>query len=282
MAIITFISDFGEQDHYTAAVKARILSSNPSQVIVDISHQIEHFNIAHGSFVLNSVFREFPQGSIHLLGVNATGNLGEAYIAVKLEGHYFVGTDNGMIGLLSEQTPEAIVILGNTSEEKELARLTTFPTRDVLAPAALRLAKGDAIESLGELTTYFNRMIPRKARATRKLIAGHVIHVDHYGNLITNIERAEFEFLLQDKFRVQIGREVLHKIQKSYNLVDAGEIFALFNSRGLLEIGINSGNGAELLGMGFDSPITIHFITKDQETQAKTAAAQRTTLFKHN
>lgn len=282
MAIITFISDFGEQDHYTAAVKARILSSDPSQVIVDISHRIEHFNIAHGSFVLNSVFREFPEGSIHLLGVHATGNLGEAYIAVKLEGHYFVGTDNGMIGLLSEQSPEAIVILGNTAEEKELARLTTFPTRDVLAPAALRLAKGQAIETLGETTTYFNRMIPRKARATRKLIAGHVIHIDHYGNLITNIERAEFEFLLQDKFKVQIGREVLYKIQKSYNMVDAGEIFALFNSQGLLEIGINSGNGAELLGMNFDSPITIHFITEGKETQAPASASHKTTLFKHN
>ncbi|WP_017731557.1 SAM hydrolase/SAM-dependent halogenase family protein [Nafulsella turpanensis] len=263
MAIITFISDFGAQDHYTAAVKARILSENPSQVIVDISHQIEHFNIAHGSFVLGSVFREFPPGSIHLVAVHATGGLGEAYIAVKLEGHYFVGTDNGLIGLLSEQEPEQVVILGTTPEEKELARLTSFPARDVMAFAAARLAAGIPMNALGEETSYFNRMIGRKPRASRKSIAGHVIHVDHYGNLITNIERHEFEFLLEDKFRLQVGRENLQKIHKAYNHVDAGEIFALFNSQGLLELGINCGNAAELLGLGFDSPVTIHFITEE-------------------
>lgn len=264
MAIITFISDFGVQDHYTAVVKARILACNPSQVIVDISHHIQHFNIAHGSFVLGSVFREFPEGTIHLLAVNATGGLGEAYIAVKLEGHYFVGTDNGLIGLLSEKEPESIVILGKTPEEKELARITTFPARDLLAGAASRLAEGIAMEDLGEPTTYFNRMIPRKARATRKSIAGHVIHIDHYGNLLTNIQRSEFEFLVQDKFKIQVGRELLFKINRVYNHVDAGELFALFNSQGLLEVGINSGNAAELLGMGFDSPISIHFISEEE------------------
>ncbi len=265
MAIITFISDFGEQDHYTAAVKARILSGNPSQVIVDISHHIEHYNIAHGSFVLNSVFRDFPEGSIHLIGVNSTGNLGEAYIAVKLEGHYFIGTDNGFISLLSEQMPETIVMIGSSPEDLKLIRSSTFPTRDILAPAALKLASGADILELGEPTTSFNRMISRKPRATRKLIAGHVIHVDHYGNLITNIQRTEFEFLLQDSFRIQLGRETLFKIHKSYPMVDPGDIFALFNAQGLLEIGIHSGNAAELLGMSFDTPVTVHFVTVEKE-----------------
>lgn len=259
MPIITFISDYGMQDHYTAAVKARILSGNPSQIIVDISHQIEHYNLSHGSFVLGNVFREFPPGTIHLVAVNANGNLGDAYILVKLEGHYFVGTDNGLIGLLSEQEPEAIIQLGNMPEEKELAENTTFPGRDILAPAAARLAAGTPMAELGEPTTFFNRMIGRKARATKKLIAGHVVHIDHYGNLITNIQRREFEFLLQDKFRIQIGRESLQKIHKSYNKVDAGDMFALFNSLSVLEVGINNGSAAELLGMGFDSPVTVHF-----------------------
>ena len=268
MAVITFISDFGEQDHYTAAVKARILARNPSQIIVDISHHIEHLNIAHGSFVLGSVFRDFPEGSIHLLGVNSTGNLGEGYIAVKLEGHFFVGTDNGLIGLLSEQEPEMVVLLGSTPEEKELVRFSTFPARDILAPAAVKLATGTEIQELGEVMATFNRMISRKPRANRKLIAGHVVHVDHYGNLITNIQKTEFEFLLQDSFKIQLGREALQKINKSYHMVDAGEIFAIFNSLGLLEIGINSGNASELLGMGFDSPIVVHFIPASTEKEA--------------
>ena len=267
MAVITFISDFGEHDHYTAAVKARILACNPTQIIVDISHNIQHFNLAHGSFVLGSVFRDFPEGSIHLIGVNSTGNLGEGYIAVKLEGHYFVGTDNGLLGLISEQEPETIVLLGTTPEERELARVSTFPARDILAPAAAKLANGSQLKELGEVTPTFNRMIPRKPRATRKLIAGHVIHVDHYGDLITNIQRSEFEFLLQDTFRIQVGREVLQRVHKSYNMVDAGEIFALFNSLGLLEIGINSGNASELLGLAYDSPIIVHFVPSSTEKE---------------
>lgn len=277
MPIITFISDFGMQDHYTAAVKARILSGNPSQIIVDISHQIEHYNIAHGSFVLGSVFREFPAGTIHLVSVNSCGSLGDAYILVKLEGHYFVGTDNGLIGLLSEQEPETVILLGATPEEKELIGITTFPGKDILGPAAARLAAGVSLEELGEPTTYFNRMIPRKARATKKLIAGHVVHVDHYGNLITNIQRSEFEFLRQGSFRVQVGREGLQKIHKSYNKVDTGDMFALFNSLGLLEVGINNGNAAELLGMGFDSPITVHFESADSPAKKQEV---RSPLFK--
>ena len=277
MAIITFISDFGEQDHYTAAVKARILSRNPSQIIVDISHTIEHFNIAHGSFVLGSVFRDFPEGTVHLVGVNSTASPGEGYVAVKLENHFFVGTDNGLIGLLSEKEPELVVILGNTPEEKELARYSTFPARDILAPASARLAAGVAPEELGEVTTFFNRMIPRKPRASRKLISGHVIHVDHYGNLITNIQRSEFEFLLQENFRIQVGREVLQKINKTYSMVDAGEIFAIFNNLGLMEIGINNGNACELLGLNFDSPVIVHFVPSVSE---KDSPELRTPIFR--
>ena len=264
MAIITFMSDFGTTDHYVAAVKARIMAARPEQIIVDISHHIEHYNIAHGSFVLGNVFREFPPGSIHLVAVHATGGLGEPYIAIKLEGHYFVGTDNGLLGLISEQEPEEVVILGHTEEDRLLARTSTFPSRDIMAPAAAKLANGASLASLGEVTQYFNRMIPRKPRLTKQLIAGHVIHIDHYGNLITNITKTDFEHLVGDKFRIKLGREQVTKVHKTYNLVDAGELFAVFNSLGLLEIGVNSGHAAELLGMEYDSPILVHIALAEE------------------
>ena len=265
MAIITFMSDFGTTDHYVAAVKARIIASRQDQIIVDISHNIEHYNIAHGSFVLGNVFREFPAGSVHLVAVHATGSLGEPYIGVKLEGHYFIGTDNGLLGLISEQEPEEVVILGHTEEDRQLARTTTFPARDIMATAAAKLAQGATLASLGETTQYFNRMIPRKPRLSKQLIAGHVIHIDHYGNLITNILQPEFELLAADKpFRIKLGREQINKVHKTYNLVDAGDLFAVFNSQRLLEIGVHSGNAAELLGMEYDSPILLQIATVDE------------------
>lgn len=276
MAVITFMSDFGTTDHYVAAVKARIMASCLDQVIVDISHHIEHYNIAHGSFVLGNVFREFPEGTVHLVAVHATGGLGEPYIAVKLEDHYFVGTDNGLIGLLSEKEPEEIVILGLTEEDRQLARTSTFPSRDILATAAAKLALGTPLSALGEATQYFNRMIPRKPRLNKQLMAGHVIHIDHYGNLITNIAKHEFEFLVADKFRLKLGREQITKIHKTYNLVDAGELFAVFNSLGLLEIGVHSGHAAELLGMEYDSPIIIQIAAAEEgETNLENTAKSR-------
>ncbi|AHM59716.1 hypothetical protein D770_07265 [Flammeovirgaceae bacterium 311] len=244
--------------------------------IVDISHHIQHFNIAHGSFVLGNVFRDFPKGTVHLVAVHATGNLGEPYIAIKLEDHYFVGTDNGLLGLISELEPEEVVILGHTEEDKQLARTTTFPAKDILAPAAAKLAQGAALASLGEKTDYFNRMIPRKPRLSKQLIAGHVIHIDHYGNLITNILQHEFEQLVNEKFRIKLGREQINKIHKTYNLVDAGDLFAVFNSQGFLEIGVHSGHAAELLGMEYDSPILLHIAAVDEgDSLLKDSASNR-------
>lgn len=264
MALLTFLSDFGDTDHYVAAVKARILSVNPNQQIVDISHRIPGYNLAHASYVLASTFREFPSGTVHLCGVNAVANLGETYIALKLEGHYFVGVDNGLFSLISEEEPELIVDLACTEELQSLARSTTFPTRDMLAAAACKLASGTAIEELGEPLTYINRMLPLKPRATKKLIAGHVVHIDHYGNLHTNIQRLEFESLLEESFYVKIGREKLWKIQRSYAQSDPGDLFCLFNSQGLLEIGIHSGNASELMNMHYQSPIMVYFVPKEQ------------------
>src|SRR4051812_47765130 len=98
MAIVTLLTDSGEIDHYVAAIKARIISVNPGIRIEDISHKIEAGDIGHAAFVLRSVFRDFPKGTIHLVGVDATGNRGDNAIALQLEDHFFVGSDNGLFG----------------------------------------------------------------------------------------------------------------------------------------------------------------------------------------
>lgn len=253
MALITFLSDYGHSDHYSAAVKARILCENSALQIVDISHHIEPYNIAHGSFVLNAVFRDFPVGSVHLICLHSDTNLREPYLALKLEGHYFLGQDNGFFGLISDQEPEAIIQL-------DAAELTTFPGKELLAPAATALAQGSPIEELGTELSSYKRMLRSQMKANREMLAGHVIRVDNYGNLITNIEQQAFEQLHDNRpYSLRIGRENLHSIQKSYYEVDSGDCFAVFNSSGLLEIGINKGNASELLGLGYDSRVTLLF-----------------------
>jgi len=255
MAIVTLLTDSGETDHYVSAIKARILSINPGLNLIDISHKILPCDIAHGAFVLNAVFRDFPKGTVHLVGVDAVGGKEEQSIAIQLEDHFFVGSDNGFFGLISDKSHQIAVSLNSINPIH-----TTFPEKDLLAPAAARLASGVAITTLGKPLSDIKRMLNRQVKATRRIIAGHVIRVDNYGNLITNILKSDFEILSKEKtFMIQFGGEKVRRIQTHYHQVEHGDCFVLFNHLGLLEIGINKGNGSELLGLTYDSPVNITF-----------------------
>lgn len=259
MAIITFMSDFGMSDHYVSAVKAKILSINPSLRIFDICHQIESFNIAHAAYVLKSVYKDFPKGTVHLIAVNSHGEKNNRYLTSKIDEHYFVGPDNGLFNLICEKEPTMIAELFN-NESKH----TSFPAKNILAKAAAMLASGSAMNDVGTYTKDYIRKIDRKFRATKKQISGNVIKVDHYGNLITNIEEEVFNILRKDRqYHIQFGREKAEKINNSYNEIDDGDCFLLFNDLGFLEIGINMGNASKLLGLKYDSPVNIVFIDPD-------------------
>jgi S-adenosyl-L-methionine hydrolase (adenosine-forming) len=255
MAIVTLLTDSGETDHYVAAIKARIIGVNPGIRIVDITHKIRPCDIGHAAFVLKSVFRDFPKGTIHLVGVDAAGNRGDAFIALQLEDHFFVGADNGLFGLISEKNHQHVAEL-NISKTIS----TTFPERDILAPVAARLASGVSLTDLGKPLPGFRRLIDRQVKATKKVITGNIIRVDNFGNLITNIPKEAFDVLSRDKaFTVQFGGEKFRRLNTQYNQVDEGECFILFNTLGLLEIGIYKGNASELLGLSYDNSVNIIF-----------------------
>jgi len=255
MALITFMSDFGENDHYVSAVKAKILAINPDLSIVDISHTITPFDITHGSFVLRSVFRDFPEGTIHLVAVNTVDTSADSYIIALIEGHYFIGVDNGLISLISEKDPEAIIKLSNPDIETSV-----FPSRDIMARYAAMLAGGTPLKDLGQVTKDFKKLLGRQLKATKRQISGNVIRVDHFGNAITNIDQDMFNILQKGRgYSIKFGREEISTIHSTYAAVDPGECFVVFNSNGLLEIGINKGNASELMGLTFDTPVVINF-----------------------
>ncbi|HRI80270.1 MAG TPA: SAM-dependent chlorinase/fluorinase [Cyclobacteriaceae bacterium] len=255
MAIVTLLSDSGDTDHYVAAIKARVLSTNPGLTLVDISNSIAACDIAHGAFVLKSVFRDFPKGTVHIVAVDASGNKGDAFIALQLEDHYFVSIDNGLLGLISDKPHQNLVELNAINPV-----VTTFPEKDILAPAAARLASGVSLSSLGTPLPSFKKMTDRHVKATKRQILGHVVRVDTYGNLITNIEKEVFDVLSKGKvFTLQFGGEKVRRIHTHYFQAEQGDCFVLFNSLGLLEIGIFKGNASELLGLSYDSPVNIIF-----------------------
>ena len=256
MPIVTLLTDSGEIDHYVAAIKAKILSVNPGIRIEDISHKIAPCDIGQGAFVLRAVFRDFPKGTVHLAGVDAAGNKGDGYLAMQLEDHFFVGVDNGLLGMISDKPHQSLAELNTINNIVE----STFPERDILAPAAAKLASGVSISDIGKPLASFKKMTDRHVKATKKNILGHVIRVDNFGNLITNIQRDAFDTLSQRKtYTVHFGGEKFRKIHTNYHQADQGDCFLFFNSLGLLEIGIYKGNASELLGLAYDSPVNIIF-----------------------
>ncbi|MBA9076280.1 SAM hydrolase/SAM-dependent halogenase family protein [Rufibacter quisquiliarum] len=253
MGFLTFLSDFGTIDHYVAAVKAKILTLNPTQVIVDISHHIDPFNIAHGLHVINSVYRDFPEGTVHLLAVDTHGSKNGRYQVARYNGHYFVCADNGLLSLLTDGDPEQLVDLPEQPE-------SSSPARDIMAPAAVALANGASMAEVGELADGMLQRINRQLRLNDHNIIGHVVHVDHYGNLITDITRDSVDAIGHGrKSSIHFNREVIDRISTRYNQPNEGDCVALFNRQGFLTIGINKGHASELLGMYFDSPVEVRF-----------------------
>ncbi len=253
MAIITFTSDFGHQDAYVAIVKAKILSFDSALIIIDISHEVEPSNLADGAFLLASSYNQFPKGSVHLTAIDSVGSKGDNYIALEFNDHFFVGTNNGLLSLLTEEAQVKIVELPS-------AFVSTFPARDILAENAAKLATGISLEDLGDELANYKRLIGRSVRATRKEIAGTVIKIDYYGNLITNIEKKVFNDILNNrKYIIKFGRQEAYSLNTQSNEAEPGDWFVYFNHLGLLEIGIRNGNASQLLGLHFDSPVWIKF-----------------------
>ena len=253
MALITFLSDFGYTDHYVAAVKASILKNYPQAQVLDISHAIEPFNILHGLYVLNAVYRDFPAGTVHLLAVDSQGAEGGRYHALQFNQHYFLAPDNGILSLLTESRPEKLVQLDSAGK-------LAHPAKEILAPAAAFLVQGGDILALGPETKVMRELINRQLRFSDHAITGHIIHIDHYGNLITDISRDSIDAIGHGRqFTIKFARETVDKIYAQYNAVDEGDCVCVFTTQNLLSIGINKGNASELLGLHFDSRVDINF-----------------------
>lgn len=257
MAVITFMSDFGTQDHYVASVRAAILSQSPTQPIADITHNIRPYDISHAANVIKHVYKDFPHQSVHLVAVDSMNEKCNL-IAIELDGHYFVGYDSGIFSLITDKQPSQIVELEHSN--------CTFPAKNVLAKVALELANGENLSSLGKSQDGMKVLFARQLKVTKREIAGNVVTVDHFGNLITNINRSEFDKILEIngggvQYAIRFGREQFQGLHTFFSDVESGDCFVLFNSTGQLQIGINKGNASELLGLSIDSPVLIEFTT---------------------
>ncbi len=261
MTIITLTTDWGHANHYAGAVKGLLMKLIPDAMVIDISHGVALFDIMQASFVLRNAYPHFPDGSIHLLGVNSEADVNAPHIAIRHQGHYFIGADNGVFSLVFDNEPEQAVEL----EILQDSDYFTFSTRDVFAKAAAHIARGDGLEALGRPHKELNQRIPFRPVIYPGRIIGKVIFVDGYGNVVVNIDRHIFRQVGKNlpffiSFRSQ--GDGIAKIHKAYADVVPGEKLALFGSTGFLEIAINQGKASDLLGLQLNDTVSVEFETE--------------------
>jgi S-adenosylmethionine hydrolase len=257
MPIITLTTDWNANDYYLGTIKGKILSHCPDARIVDISHQVASFNINQAAFILRNTYSSFPAGSIHIIGVNTEGGKDRPFLLAYYDKNYFIGTDNGIFGLLFSKDPDMVVAIKTKGE------VTSFSCHEVFAETACKLMKGDKMSSLGTQVKEWQKRVPIRAAIDESVINGSVIYIDSFRNAITNISKDLFERIGKNrKFEifVQSNAYKITRINKYYHETSPGEILALFNSVGLLEIAISNGNAADLLNLSTNSGIRIKFI----------------------
>ncbi|HSN50048.1 MAG TPA: SAM-dependent chlorinase/fluorinase [Bacteroidales bacterium] len=259
MPIITLTSDWGIKDHYVAAVKGSIYKLLPDACIVDISHDIPAFDLNQAAFIIRNFYHDFPEGSIHILGINTEASIETPHTIVFQDGHYFIGADNGIFSLIFDKTPEKIIEIDVIQDTDYF----TFPTRDVFVKVACHIASGKPLEEMGRPKTSVVRKMSFQPVIDGNLIKGKVIYVDNYENVFTNITDSFLKCHLKGKKFAITFRSAGYRItslSKSYKDVVEGEMLALISAYGHLEIAINQGKASSLLGLKIDQPVLIEIL----------------------
>lgn len=233
MSLITLLTDFGTADYFVGAVKGAILSVNPRAVIVDITHEIPPQDIEAGAFTLLASYKTFPARAIHVAVVDPGVGSARRPIIVSANEQFFVGPDNGLFSYIYEREPSHRVVHVTSEQYFRTSVSTTFHGRDVFAPVAAALSNGFALEEFGEEINDAVRLPALEAPL-------RIIHIDRFGNCVTNITRAEKSLVIN-------GRTI-SEFRQFYGEGDDESLFAIWGSAAFLEISVNGGSAARVLG----------------------------------
>ena len=187
----------GLNDHYVASLKGAILSADENVNIVDITHAVQPFDISEAAYHVSCCYSDFPEGTIHVIGVdsepivNFGGSDGSFPTVMEFAGQYFISNANGFFGaFLKEERPVAIWRIEDFISDPDSFK---FPTKNILVKAAIRILKGEKLESFATSFNGYKNALSLVAVSETNLIKGHVVHMDNYGNVMTNVHRSLFE-----------------------------------------------------------------------------------------
>jgi S-adenosylmethionine hydrolase len=274
MSIITLTTDYGLKDYFVGALKGKILSTNPEVTIVDLTHDIDPFNVVEASYILSAAYSNFPKGTVHLIGVDIELNKENQHIAIQWNDHYFIAADNGILSMLCQKiVPEKMVAINIHDRLHHGAS-----DLDVFVQVACHLANGGLLNVIGKEIQSIKEVTEMQVILNEQSnqLTGSVMYIDHFGNVVTNITKTQFVDAAKGRaFEIILKTKSIKTISSNYSAIAVsdkypmkyyeGEKLALFNEAGYLEIAIYRSNPSKvgsahsLLGLNYRDTITIKF-----------------------
>lgn len=256
MSIITLLTDFGTKDAYVGVMKGVMLSINPSAKVVDVCHYIDPQDLIAAAYLINSSYRYFPKGTIHIIVVDPGVGGSRSIVAVKLSGHIFLAPDNGVLTLLMDEGEVDTIVRVENSRYFLDSISRTFHGRDIFAPVGSHVSMGVPIEKLGSrlvLQDLSRLNIPKPYLSNKDELTGVIISIDRFGNCISNIDENCLRKFVKNgsekKLEINIGKTVIKSLSYTYTDAEPKRPLALIGSFGYLEIASNCENAGQMLNI---------------------------------
>jgi S-adenosylmethionine hydrolase len=255
--LITLTTDFGGCDHFVGTMKGVIAGIARQAQVVDITHEVNAFEVSDGAFTIAQAYRYFPKKTIHVVVVDPGVGSSRRPILAEMGGQYFIAPDNGVLSMIySREQPKVRHITADRYFLKPLSR--TFHGRDIFAPVAAHLAAGVLPAKFGRRIEDFLKLtLDQPSRTGKRAWTGTVLKVDHFGNLITNLHIDEFLDVRTRPFELNIGLEQLTRLALTFSEGSQGELFVIAGSSGFIEVAANQASAAKRLGCGVGSPVEL-------------------------
>ncbi len=256
ISVVTLLTDFGDRDYFVASMKGVILGINPQARIVDLTHEIPAHGIEEAAYLLKSCYRYFPDGTVHIAVVDPGVGSARQPLLVSTSRYHFLAPDNGVLTYIYEDELSVEVRHIENKQYRLESEGATFDGRDLFAPAAAWLTRGQVPGSYGRLVLDYVRLSISQPQVSDKVLTGHIVYVDRFGNLISNISLLhlkELQGVTRQSFSeasILLGGVTFKGLVRSYSEGSAREPAALINSNGQLEIFVKEGSAAERLQLG--------------------------------
>ncbi|MBV8830800.1 MAG: SAM-dependent chlorinase/fluorinase [Acidobacteriaceae bacterium] len=256
---ITLTTDFGLSDHYVGTMKGVILSRCPGAQIIDIAHDLPAFSIWSGAYTIDQSAPYFPNGTVHVVVIDPGVGTERRAMVVEAGGQHFVGPDNGVFSFILEGHPNARCYRIDNKDLMLPSPSKTFHGRDIFAPAGAALAAGSvSVEAVGALITDPIRLQNLEPREDKPgLWSGKVLHVDHFGNMITGFRSERFLTHVTATFLLKVANREISTFGNTFGEMETDELFIYPGSSGYLEIGAKQTSAAEKVGIAPGEPVIL-------------------------